>query len=66
MPSRIKKELVNAIEEDKTTYTSNAGLRDLRLEIERYLKIMDINYNAEEICVTVGGSEGLMCVFLHY
>ncbi len=35
----------------------------MRLEIERYLKIMDINYNAEEICVTVGGSEGLMCVF---
>ncbi|EPY2307205.1 pyridoxal phosphate-dependent aminotransferase [Clostridium sporogenes] len=63
VPSRIKKELVNAIEEDKTTYTSNAGLRDLRLEIERYLKTMDINYNAEEICVTVGGSEGLMCVF---
>lgn len=63
VPIRIKKELVNAIEEDKTTYTSNAGLRDLRLEIERYLKTMDINYNAEEICVTVGGSEGLMCVF---
>ncbi|PIH00890.1 pyridoxal phosphate-dependent aminotransferase [Clostridium combesii] len=63
LPNRIKEELVKSIEEDKTTYTANAGLKDLRLEIEKYLKTMDINYNSEEICITVGGSEGLMCVF---
>ncbi|MFV3011960.1 pyridoxal phosphate-dependent aminotransferase [Clostridium botulinum] len=63
LPNRIKEELINSIQEDKTTYTANAGLKDLRLEIEKYLKTMDINYNWEEICITVGGSEGLMCVF---
>ncbi|MDS1004641.1 aminotransferase class I/II-fold pyridoxal phosphate-dependent enzyme [Clostridium sporogenes] len=63
VPRRIKEELVKSIEEDKTTYTSNSGLRELRLEIEKYLKTMNINYDAEEICITVGGSEGLMCVF---
>lgn len=63
LPNRIKEELVKSIEENKTTYTANAGLKDLRLEIEKYLKTMDINYNSEEICITVGGSEGLMCVF---
>ncbi|APH19232.1 aminotransferase class I/II-fold pyridoxal phosphate-dependent enzyme [Clostridium botulinum] len=63
LPSRIKDELINSIQEDKTTYTSNAGLKELRLEIARYLKTMNINYNSEEICITVGGSEGLMCVF---
>ncbi|EJO5348704.1 aminotransferase class I/II-fold pyridoxal phosphate-dependent enzyme [Clostridium botulinum] len=63
VPNRIKEELINALKEDKTTYTSNAGLKDLRSEIGKYLKTMDINYNPEEICITVGGSEGLMCVF---
>ncbi|NFI09498.1 aminotransferase class I/II-fold pyridoxal phosphate-dependent enzyme [Clostridium botulinum] len=63
LPSRIKDELINSIQEDKTTYTSNAGLKELRLEIAGYLKTMNINYNSEEICITVGGSEGLMCVF---
>lgn len=63
VPNKIKEEIIKAIEEDKTTYTSNAGIPELRLEIEKYLKTMDINYTADEICITVGGSEGLMCVF---
>lgn len=63
VPRKIKDQLIKSIEEDKTTYTSNAGLKELRLEIEKYLKTMDINYDSEEICITVGGSEGLMCVF---
>ncbi len=39
LPNRIKEELVKSIEEDKTTYTANAGLKDLRLEIENILKL---------------------------
>lgn len=63
VPKLIKKEMCNAIENDKTGYTSNAGIVELRDEISKYLNNMNINYNRDEICVTVGGSEGLMNVF---
>lgn len=63
VPKSIKKALIESINEDKTTYTSNAGIVELREEISKYLKTMDIKYSKEEICITVGGSEGLMSVF---
>jgi aminotransferase len=63
VPQKIKVAMVKAIEDNKTTYTSNAGIIELRREISRYLKTLNINYDAEEICLTIGGSEGLMDVF---
>ena len=63
VPEKIKEAMINAINENKTTYTSNAGIIDLRKEISSYLKTQHINYNENEICITVGGSEGLMDVF---
>lgn len=63
VPMKIKNAMIKAITENKTQYTSNAGLIELRIEISKYLSIMKINYEPEEICVTVGGSEGLMDVF---
>ncbi|VYU08268.1 aminotransferase class I/II-fold pyridoxal phosphate-dependent enzyme [Clostridium tertium] len=59
MPKEIKEGMIKAIEEDKTAYTDNLGVLELRDEISKYLKIKDINYKKEEVCITVGGSEGL-------
>ncbi|GAA0123713.1 MAG: aminotransferase class I/II-fold pyridoxal phosphate-dependent enzyme [Clostridium argentinense] len=62
-PKAIKDGVIKAINENKTVYTSNAGILELREEICSFLKKFQVYYNAEEICITVGGSEGLMCVF---
>lgn len=58
-PKEIKYGMLKAIEEDKTVYTDNFGLLELRKEISKYLKSKGINYEYDEICVTVGGSEAL-------
>lgn len=63
VPEKIKEAMINAINENKTTYTSNAGIIELRKEISNYLKTQHINYSENDICITVGGSEGLMDVF---
>ena len=62
-PDAIKEGAIKAIKENKTVYTPNGGIIELREAISNYLKTLDIEYNKEEICVTVGGSEGLMSVF---
>ncbi len=60
-PWHIRDEGIYAFERGKTFYTSNAGLKDLRIEIANYLKrSQGIEYNPDnEIIVTVGGSEGI-------
>ena len=63
VPEKIKMAMINSISEGKTTYTSNEGIIELRSEISSYLNTMDILFNTEDICITVGGSEGLMAVF---
>lgn len=63
VPAAIKSAMIQAIEDDKTSYTANAGIYELRKEICDYLSGMEINYSPEEVCVTVGGSEGLFAVF---
>lgn len=62
-PNCIKEEMKKAIDENKTTYTPNAGINELREEISKYLKSININYSKDDICITVGGSEGLYAVF---
>jgi aminotransferase len=64
VPKKVKDAIVKAVEEDKTGYTSNAGILELRKEIANYLNRFDIEYDAEEICMTIGGSEGLLSVFM--
>lgn len=59
MPKEIKYGMLKAIEEGKTIYTDNYGLLELRKEISNYLKTKNINFDYDEICVTVGGSEAL-------
>lgn len=63
IPKEVKDAMKQAIDEDKTTYTSNEGILELRKEISNYLSDMDIKFLPEEICLTVGGSEGLLDTF---
>ena len=60
-PWHIRDEGIYALEQGKTFYTSNAGLKELREEICNYLKrTQGIEYNSQkEVLVTVGGSEAI-------
>ncbi len=64
VPEKIKAAMIKAIENNKTGYTSNAGIVELREEISKYLENLGIHYTAEETCITIGGSEALMDVFV--
>lgn len=64
VPSAIKEGIKNAIDKNKTVYTENAGLKELRYEISKYLKTLDIDYLEDEICITVGGSEAILDCFM--
>lgn len=60
-PWHIREEGIYSLEKGKTFYTSNAGLKDLKLEICNYLKRrynLEYDYNHNTI-VTVGGSEAI-------
>lgn len=43
-------------------YTENAGILPLRKEISQYLMKRGIDYSADEICITVGGSEAIFTI----
>lgn len=60
-PWHIRDEGIYALEQGKTFYTSNAGLKELREEICNYQKrTQGIEYNPlTEVLVTVGGSEAI-------
>lgn len=58
-PNEIKFGMIKAIEENRTTYTDNLGILELREEVSKYLRNKKINYKKEEICITTGGSEAL-------
>lgn len=60
-PWHIREEGIYSLEQGRTFYTSNAGLKELKEEISYYLeRRFDLHYNPkEEIMVTVGGSEAI-------
>ena len=60
-PWHVRDEGIYALERGKTFYTSNAGLKELRVEICNYIKRKhNIEYNPNnEVLVTVGGSEAI-------
>ena len=60
-PWHSRDEGIYALSKGKTFYTSNAGLKELREEICKYLKrTQNIEYNPlKEVIVTVGGSEAI-------
>ena len=60
-PWHIRDEGIYALEKGHTHYTSNAGMKELRLEIARYMKRrFGLEYDGmSQTIVTVGGSEAI-------
>ncbi|MCI5493437.1 MAG: aminotransferase class I/II-fold pyridoxal phosphate-dependent enzyme [Lachnospiraceae bacterium] len=60
-PWHIRDEGIYSLEKGRTFYTSNAGLKELKEEIAKYLyRHYDLSYDpGHEILVTVGGSEAI-------
>jgi len=60
-PWQIREAAIYSIEKGHTHYTANAGMKELRSEISKYIKNnYNLDYNADnEILVTVGASEGI-------
>lgn len=63
-PWAIREAGITSLERGRTRYTSNIGLQELRKEICHYLKRrMDLNYQPEQVMITVGGSEAIdLCI----
>lgn len=60
-PWHIRDEGIDSLEKGRTFYTSNAGLKELKIEISKYLDRrfgLSYDYN-KEMLVTVGGSEAI-------
>lgn len=60
-PWHIRDEGIYSLEKGRTFYTSNAGLKELKIEIAKYLQRrfeLEYDYNSE-VLVTVGGSEAI-------
>ena len=60
-PWHIRDEGIYSLEKGRTFYTSNAGLKELKVEIANYLKRkLGVSYHYQnEVLVTVGGSEAI-------
>ena len=64
-PWAVREEGIYTLEQGKTFYTSNAGLKELRIEITKYIRRrLGVSYDpADECLVTVGGSEAIDLAF---
>lgn len=60
-PWHVREEGIYSLEKGRTFYTSNSGLKELRIEICNYLKrSQDLTYDPlKEVIITVGGSEAI-------
>jgi aminotransferase len=60
-PSRVREACIRALEAGRTSYTSNAGMPELREEIAGYLdRSFGVRYEPEsEVLVTAGSSEAI-------
>lgn len=60
-PWHIREEGIYSLEKGRTFYTSNAGLKELKMEICSYLsRRFEVTYDPDhEVMVTVGGSEAI-------
>ena len=60
-PWKVRDEAIYSLEQGRTFYTSNAGLKELKVEIANYLnRRFGLHYDyAKEMLVTVGGSEAI-------
>ncbi len=60
-PWNIREEAIYTIENRRTSYSSNAGMVELRKEISKYLsRTINVDYEPmSQVLVTVGASEGI-------
>lgn len=60
-PWEVRRAGIESLDQGKTFYSANAGLKELRRQISSYLeKAFDLSYDPEkETVVTVGGSEAI-------
>ena len=60
-PWHIRDEGIYSLEKGRTFYTSNSGLKELKVEITKYInRTQGITYDPDhEVIVTVGGSEAI-------
>lgn len=59
-PWHIREEGIYSLEQGRTFYTSNAGLKELKEEITKYLRRRQgLEYDLDNVLVTVGGSEAI-------
>ena len=60
-PWHVRDEGIYSLEKGKTSYTSNAGLKELKVEISKFLdRRYGLNYDpVKEMLITVGGSEAI-------
>lgn len=60
-PWHIREEGIYSLEKGRTFYTSNSGLKELKIEISNYLhRRFELQYDYNhEVLVTVGGSEAI-------
>ena len=60
-PWHIRDEGIYSLEKGRTAYTSNAGLKELKVEIANYLeRRFGVSYDPDaEMMITVGGSEAI-------
>lgn len=59
-PWHIREAAIQSLERGHTYYTSNSGLPELRDEICNYMcRRFDLDYERDEVLVTVGGSEAI-------
>lgn len=63
-PWSIRDAGIRSLEQGRTRYTANAGIKELRAEICNYLaRRLDLHYQEDETLVTVGGSEAIdLCI----
>ncbi len=64
-PWHVRDAGIHSLEKGFTKYTPNAGLSELRRQVSAYLdRRLDLHYNpADQILITVGGSEALDLAF---
>ena len=60
-PWHVRDEGIYSLEKGRTSYTSNAGLKELKEEIAKFLeRRYNLTYDpVKEMIITVGGSEGI-------
>ena len=59
-PWSVRDAGIRSLEQGRTKYTANAGLKELRAEVCNYLaRRFELHYEPQNVLVTVGGSEAI-------